>query len=120
MPDWQPSGQVRRQKSVILDGSGNGSVNFDVPSANHKWEIQSVHGATDQAQTTSPYPTVTVYLGGNQQIGQSSGATWVGSQFTLRGDAKMEPGMDLTAAAVGGVAGSRLTVIIEGNAYLWR
>lgn len=120
MPDWQRVGLRRRQKNVVLDGSGNGSVFFDVPSANHKWVVTSVIGTTDQAQTTAPYPTVTAYLGGNQQLGQSSGATWTGSQFTLRGEVEMDAGLDLTVAAVGGVAGSKLTVIAEGDAYLWR
>jgi hypothetical protein len=119
VPDWLPVGQVRRRKAVVLDGSGNGSVNFDVPSANHKWIIEDVHGGTDQAQTTAPYPTVTAYLGG-QQIGVSSGATYIGAQFTLRGTAEMEPGLDLTVAFTGGVAGSKGTVIIEGKGYLWR
>jgi hypothetical protein len=104
---------------VVLDGSGNGSVNFDVPSANHKWVITDVIGATDQAQTTAPYPTVTAYLG-NQQVGQSQGATWIGAQFTLHGTTVMEPGLDLAVAATGGLAGSRLTVIIEGEGFLWR
>lgn len=116
---WTEVGEYRRRASVTLDGSGNGTVNFDVWSANHKWVITDVIGATSQAQTTSPYPTATTYLGG-QQIGVSEGATWVGSQFTLRGRIEMTAADDLTVTFTGGVAGSTATVIIEGERYLWR
>jgi hypothetical protein len=119
VPDWQPVGQVRRRKAVVLDGSGNGSVFFDVPSANHKWTITDVVSATDQAQTVAPYPTVTIYLGG-QQVGVSEGASWTGNQDIFRGRIDMEPGLDLTVAYAGGVPGSTATVVIEGDSYLWR
>lgn len=119
MPDWQKAGAVRRRQAVVLDGSGNGSVNFDVPSANHKWIITDVISATDQAPTTPPYPTVTIYLGGQQQ-GVSEGASWTGNQDIFRGKVEMEPGLDLTIAFTSGLAGSRATVIIEGESYLWR
>lgn len=110
---------MRRRRAVVLDGSGSGSVNFDVPSANHKWTITDVLSATDQAQAAPPYPTVTIYLGG-QQVGVSEGASWTGNQDIFRGKIDMEPGLDLTVAFTGGVAGSSGTVIIEGEGYLWR
>jgi len=117
--DWQKVGEVRRRKSVVLDASGNGTVTFDVWSANHKWEIHDVVMATDQAQTTTPYPTVTIYLGG-QQIGVSEGASWTGNQDIFRGKVTMEPCLDLTVTFAGGVVGSTGTVILEGDSYLWR
>jgi len=112
-------GAVRRRKAIVLDGSGNGSVNFDVPSANHKWTITDVVSSTDQAQTTAPYPVVTIYLGG-QQAGVSEGASWSGNQDIFRGKIEMEPGLDLIVAYTGGVAGSKATAVIEGESHLWR
>jgi hypothetical protein len=116
---WQNVGAVRRRKAVILDASGNGSVNFDVPSANHKWTITDVVSSTDQAPATAPYPTVTIYLGG-QQAGVAEGASWTGNQDIFRGSIDMEPGLDLTIAYTGGIAGSKATAVIEGQGYLWR
>ncbi len=119
MGNWQPAGRVRRRKAVVLNGSGNGSVSFDVPSANHKWTITDVVSSTDQAPTTPPYPTVTIYLGG-QQAGVAEGASWTGNQDIFRGSIDMEPGLDLTVAYTGGLAGSKATAVIEGDGYLWR
>lgn len=116
---WLHVGQVRRRQAVVLDGSGNGTVNFDVRSANHKWVITDVVSSTDQAPTTAPYPTVTIYLGG-QQAGVSEGASWTGNQDIFRGKVTMEPGLDLTVAYTGGTVGSKATCVIEGESYLWR
>lgn len=117
--NWQWTGRVRRRLSVTLDASGNGTVNFDVWSANHKWAVDDLLGFTDQAQTTAPYPTVTAYLGG-QQTGVAEGSTWIGNRFALRGRLEMTAADDLTVAFTGGVAGSVATVILEGDRYLWR
>jgi hypothetical protein len=110
---------VRRRASVTLDGSGNGTVNFDVHSANHMWKITDVYCSTDQAQTTTPYPVVTPYLGGIAQAGLAEGQSWVGNQELFRGEIEVTAGDDLTIAFAGGVAGSVATVRIEGHRYLW-
>ena len=119
MAGWQPAGDVRRRRAVTLDGSGNGSVDFDVYSANHKWIIDTVFCTTSQAQTVSPYPQVITYVGG-VQAGVATGASWVGNQTTLRGPQELTAGDTLTVQFNGGVAGSVATVIIEGRNYLWR
>lgn len=119
MASWEPQGSVRRRKAVILDGSGNGEVTFGVDySANHKWEIADIIVSTSQSSTTPPYPTATVYLGG-QQAGVSEGATWTGNQDVLRGQMSMTLD-ELTVAFTGGLAGSTATVVIEGDSFLWR
>ena len=106
-------GEVRRRKSVTLDGSGNGSVQFDVRSSNQRYIIGFINVSTNQASTTAPYPTATVYEG-PQQAGMADGATWTGNQDVFRGRFVMDAGTDLIVAFTGGVAGSVATVIIEG------
>lgn len=119
MAEYVRIGTVRRRAAVKLDGSGNGTVTFDVTySANHKWVISDVIVATDQASTTAPYPTATAYLGG-QQVGVSEGATWTGNQDIMRGQIEMTADT-LSVAFTGGVAGSTATAIIEGDSFLWR
>ena len=119
MAEWVKQGAVRRRQSVVLDGSGNGSMTFGVAySSNHKWVIEDIIVATSQSSTTPPYPTVTAYLGG-QQVGVSEGATWTGNQDVLRGQIEMTLD-DLTVAFTGGLAGSTATAVIEGDSYLWR
>jgi hypothetical protein len=118
MAEWVQQGTVRRRKSVTLDSNGNGTVSFGVDwSSNHKWVINSVIVATNQSPTTAPYPTATVYVGG-QQVGVSEGATWTGNQDTFSGVAEMTAD-DLNVAFTGGVPGSVATAIIEGDSYLW-
>ena len=119
MPGWQEIGPVHRRASVTLDGSGNGSVSFDVYSANHRWIIDTVFCSTSQAQTTSPYPQVTAYVGGTQ-AGVATGASWVGNQTTLRGPQELTAADTLTVQFNGGAAGSVATVVIDGTNYLWR
>lgn len=117
--DWQRIGTVRRRGSVVLDGSGNGTVSFDVTySSNHKWVISDVIVATNQSQTQPPYPTATAYYGG-QQVGVTEGATWTGNQDIMRGSIEMTA-ETLSVAFTGGLAGSVATAVIEGDSYLWR
>ena len=119
MADWNRQGLVRRRASVVLDSNGNGSVTFGVDySTNHKWVIDDILVATSQSSTSPPYPTATVYLGG-QQAGVSEGATWTGNQDVLRGAMTMTL-EELTVAFTGGLAGSTATVAIEGESFLWR
>jgi hypothetical protein len=117
--DWISQGLVRRRKSVVLDGNGNGSVSFGVDwSSNHKWVVSDIIVATSQASTQAPYPTATAYLGG-QQVGVSEGATWTGNQDIMRGQVEMTAD-DLTVQFTGGLAGSVATAVLEGESFLWR
>jgi hypothetical protein len=117
--DWVRQGTVRRRQAVVLDVNGNGTLTFGVTfSSNHKWVIADIIVATSQSSTSPPYPTATVYLGG-QQVGVSEGATWTGNQDVLRGQTEMTAD-DLTVAFTGGLAGSTATAVIEGDSFLWR
>ena len=112
--DWTEVGEVRRRQSVTLDGSGAGSVTFDVRHANQRWLIGFITVSTNQAPTQSPYPTATVYEG-PQQAGMADGATWTGNQDVFRGRFVMDACTDLTVAFSGGIAGTVATVVIEGT-----
>ena len=76
-----------------------------------------IHAVRSIDIATAPYPTATVYLGG-QQVGVSEGATWTGNQDIFSGVAEMTCD-DLYVVFTGGVAGSIATAIIEGDSYLW-
>ena len=119
MPDWRSVGQRRQRQAVTLDATGSGTVEFDVHSSNHKWNIDSVILATNQAQTTAPYPTATTYLTG-QQVGVSEGASWLGNQDTMSGNAEITSADTFTVAFTGGVTGSVATAIVEGEYFIWR
>ena len=93
---------------------------FDVASANERWVIGAVVCSTNQAQTTTPYPQVTVYEGTNQQAGLATGASWIGNQVVLRGRFVMDAGTDLTVNFAGGPAGAKATAKIAGEREYWR
>lgn len=112
--DWTQVGEIRRRLSVTLDGSGNGSVIFNVRHANQRWIIGYVTVSTNQSPTTAPYPIATIYEG-PQQAGMSDGATWTGNQDTFRGRFVMDVCTDLTVAWTGGVVGSVATAVIVGT-----
>lgn len=111
--DWTAVGEYRSRKSVTLDGSGNGSVSFDVRSSNQRYVVGFIGVSTNQDPAVAPYPTATVYEG-PQQAGMADGATWTGNQDMFRGRFVMDAGTDLTVAFTGGIAGSVATVIVEG------
>lgn len=111
--DWTAVGDYRNRKSVTLDGSGNGSVTFDVRSSNQRYVVGFITVSTNQNPTVAPYPTATIYEG-PQQAGMADGATWTGNQDVFRGRFVMDAGTDLTVGFTGGVAGSVATVVVEG------
>ena len=119
MADWLKIGPVRRGGRVTLDASGNGSIIFEVFSANHKWDIETVvikaAGALPQI-----FPQVTLYNGINQTDGRSAGASWLGGQVTFRGHMEMNNADALTVGFASGKAGTVVTAVIEGTNYLWR
>ncbi len=124
MAGWVPSGEVSRAKQVTLDGSGDGLLNFSVYSANERWIIEAVVVSTTQPQTTTPYPTVTLFEGfvpfGVKQQALAISASWIGNQDVLRGRFVMDAGMDLTVQFAGGPAGLNATCKITGKRELWR
>jgi hypothetical protein len=112
-------GRVRRTSSVKLDGSGNGEVLFDVPSANHRWILETVVVNVSGA-APGLFPQVVLYVGGVQSAGLSEGATWTGNQQTFTGRIDMDSGITLMVAFIGGPAAAMATAIIEGESELWQ
>jgi hypothetical protein len=119
MPDWMKIGPVRRGGRVTLDSNGAGSIPFDVHSANHKWELDSV---VVKAASAVPalFPQVTLYSGLNVADAHSQGASWTGGQVTFRGHIEMNNADSLTVAFAQGTPGAVMTAIITGTSYLWR
>ena len=115
---WRNVGTYRNRKSVTLDGSGNGSVTFDVRSSNQRYVIEFVLVSTNQAVTQTPYPTATLYEG-PQQAGMADGASWTGNQDVFRGRFLIDACTDLTVVFTGGVVGSVATAVIQGTNELW-
>lgn len=123
MPDrqatWHLIGPVRRGQRTVLDSSGNGTIVFDVFSANHKFELEHVVVKAQGAQPAL-FPTVTLYNGLNQQDARSQGGSWVGGQVTFRGHIEMNNADSLTVGFVQGQPGTVMTAVIEGKNFLWR
>lgn len=115
---WREIGDVRRSGKTTLDANGNGSITFEVFSANHKFELDTVVVKAAGA-TPALFPQVTLYNGSNQQDGRSQGASWLGGQVTFRGSITMDNGSNLTVGFASGAAGTVITAIIEGTSYLW-
>lgn len=116
--NWIEIGPVRRRKSVKLDASGNGSVQFEVFSANHRWLIYEVVVNVSGA-SPGTFPQVTLHVGSNS-AGLSEGASWTGNQETFQGQIEMNAADDLSVDFTGGTPSQVATAIIEGVNYLWR
>ena len=119
MPSWREIGPVRRRASVVLDANGNGSVSFDVYSANHRWVLDSVVVSMSGAQPTT-FPQAVIYNGGQVAAGLSEGGTWLGGQQTFQGNIEMTAADTLMVQFSSGTPGATATAIIEGTNYLWR
>lgn len=118
-PSWHEIGPVRRGQRTKLDANGAGSVVFDVFSANHKFDLDSVVVKAAGAQPAL-FPTVTLYNGINMQDARSQGGSWVGGQVTFKGHIEMNNADSLTVGFAQGTAGTVVTAVIEGTNYLWR
>lgn len=123
---WHEIGPVRRSAQCTLDGSGNGSVTFDVFTSWSRWVITSVvvkmAGANPQV-----FPQVNTYIGppggtaaAFQSDGLGEGGTWLGGQDTLHGHAVLEATESLSVVFTKGTAGAKATAVIAGTNYLWR
>lgn len=119
MPDWREMGPVRRSGHCTLDANGNGSIVFEVFSANHKFGVDSV---VCKAAGAAPvlFPQATLYKGLSMQDAQSQGGSWLGGQVTFRGYIEMTDADQLTVGFAMGTAGTVMTAILEGTNYIWR
>lgn len=119
MPSWREVGPLHRTGQTVLDGSGAGQISFDVYSANHKWEIESVVVGIAGAQVGA-YPQVVLYVGGQPSPGLSQGGTFLGGQETFQGFMTLTDADTLIVQFTTGTPGTRATAIIDGTNYLWR
>jgi hypothetical protein len=113
------TGLVHRRASVVLDANGNGSVSFDVSSANHKWILDTIVVNVSGALPAT-FPQAVIYVGGQPQAGLSQGGTWLGGQQTFQGSITMGAADTLTVQFTGGAPGATATAILDGTGYLWR
>lgn len=96
--------------SVVLDGSGDGSVTFQ-PDSFRTWTVTGINVETDQAPTATPVPRCRALLAG-RLIAQ----TWMGNGSTASGSPEtVQPSQQLTVEWTGGVPGSRATVYLSGT-----
>ncbi len=115
---WIESGLVHRSGRVVLDGSGNGTITFDVQHANQRWLLESVV-VSQSGASPGVFPQVTLNVGGSNQ-GNSQGASWFGNQETFQGSIDMTAGDTLTVQFATGTAGATCSAVIDGKNYLWR
>lgn len=107
---------LSRRGQVKLDGSGNGSMIFQV-GGYEIWNVTSATLTTDQALTSTVIPTATFYR--NTAIPQNqASAAYNGVKNNFRGSVKLWTGEFLTVTLAGGVANSTATVVIEGT--IWK
>lgn len=100
--------------SVVLDGTGAGTVSTTVPWG-QEWRLTTVTTSTDQAATTMPYPVCKVYRGGPSPSNLLA-ATYSGQLDAADTDERFLPGEVITVQWTAGVAGSRATTHIVGEA----
>lgn len=109
MPDLIP-----RPKSVTLDGSGNGTVQFSIDNHNQRWVVNYVHVLTSQAVSATPVPVCQFYKNGTGAT-QSVGGTYSGNLDTATGRVILFADDVLYAVWSGGIPGSVATAIISGT-----
>ena len=114
-PHWTETGsQLRKTGSVVLDGNGNGVLNFDPDHANQRWVITQVVVSTDQSATSTVIPVATLALNavtmGTLSPGNQRGATWSGIQDTFTGNMDVGP-CDFMAVIFGPPAGTSGTAL---------
>jgi hypothetical protein len=109
-------GYLNKAGTVTLDGSGNGTLDFDVDHAWQRWEIAQIVVSTNQPSNQAPYPTAEVFAGPIAPV-YSQGATWTGNQDTFSGKVDLDAGTELHVVWTGGLPGSIATARIHGKKY---
>jgi hypothetical protein len=128
-PHWTETGsQLRKTGSVVLDGNGNGVLNFDPDHANQRWVVAQVVVSTNQSATSTVIPVATLALNAvtlaTLSPGNRRGASWSGNQDTFTGNMDVGP-CDFVTVIFGppsGTAGASLagvtaTAILTGTKY---
>ena len=115
MPD-EAEGQLAKFGSIVLNASGNGTIDFSVDNAWQRWVVRTVRVSTSQASTKTPYPTAEVFAGPISP-GYSQGATWTGNSDTFTGETHVDDGTDLHVQFTGGIAGTTAYARVYGTRY---
>jgi hypothetical protein len=110
---------LKKVGSVVLDGSGNGTLYFDPDNANQRWEITGTVISTNQGLTT-PYPLATGYIGPETSPGNAVWASASGNQDVISGCADVGNADSYAVVWTGGVPGSTAFAQVSGTKYTRR
>jgi hypothetical protein len=118
--DGELEALLKKNGSVVLDASGNGTLYFSPDNANQRLEVTGVVVSTNQGLTT-PYPVATLYVGPETSPGNNQGATASGNQDTF-GSGVIDVGnaQELAVVWTGGVPGSTAYAQVTGMKYTRR
>lgn len=104
---------LSRVGQTTLDGSGNGSMIFQV-GGYEIWDVTGATLTTNQSLTSTTVPIATFYR--NIAVPQNQvSASYNGVKNNFRGSVKLWTGEWLTVTLAGGIASSVATVTIEGT-----
>lgn len=108
------SQQLDESAFVVLDASGNGTVQLQCDSF-RTWTVTSINVRTDQGVTVTPVPQCTIYLG-DKSPGQIVAQTWMGNRASAGGSPLLlQPSQLLIVEWTNGVPASRATVSLYGT-----
>lgn len=93
---WQPpdhwreqQGQLKKNGTVTLNSTGQGTIFFQPDSARQRWVIDRIVVTTNQAFSAGTVPTVTLAVNSiditTMSDGNQQGQTWSGNQDTWEG-----------------------------------
>lgn len=110
-------GYLDESSQVVLDGSGNGTVIFDVVNSWQRWVVDSVRVKTTQGDTETPYPSAELYSGPGIFDRFSQGKTWTGNNDVFQGRLDLDSGSELFVIWTGGIPGTLATARVTGKRY---
>lgn len=116
----ETAGNLRAGGSVVLDGTGKGTISVNPQNARQRWEVDSVVVKTNQAQTATPVPVAEVFINSVLSPAGSQGATWSGSQDTFSGVGDVGPCDVLNIVFTGGIPGITAYANVSGTRYTRR
>jgi len=88
-PVTEISSLLKKNMSVTLSSSGQGTIIFDPDNARQRWEVTYIVVSTNQNATATVIPVVTIALNttsfSQMSQGNQRGASWSGNQDTWSG-----------------------------------
>ena len=107
------AGTLNLGRSVQLDGSGNGSVQFVSDNANQAWKVTNLSVYT--ANTTPPVPVAGIYLNGTGSVANQQGAAWSGNRASAACNIEVGSCDTLIIQWTGGNPGDTATAVLSGT-----